>query len=198
MISSSDKSDSPVSVAFENDYVRIIESLPEEVGGRYYFIGNRKAESVNEHSDSLCRGGSALAVSESGKICLVQQFRASFDQYVWEIPRGGAEIGDKGSETGVREFLEETGVPEHLIKSVASMGVVASDTGIFHNLSEMVFIEVSDEALRYCGNGTGDGEVADVQWFDLDEILESFEKNDGIVDAFTQLAIYKAMAKGLL
>jgi len=198
MIYSSDKNDSPINVVFENKYVRIVESIPGKVDGAFYFVGNRKVEVIEKHSDSLCTGGSALAVSESGKICLVKQFRASFDKYVWEIPRGGSEIGDKVYETGVREFLEETGVPGYLILDIVPMGRIASDSGIFHNLSGMVFIKVSDEAMEYCGEEAGDHEVVDVQWFSVDEVLESFEKEDGIIDAFTQLAVYKAMAKGFI
>lgn len=198
MIISSDSSNSSVKIVFENKYVRIIESIPESVDGAFYFVGNRKVEVIEKHSDSLCTGGSALAVSESGKICLVKQFRASLDKYVWETPRGGSEIGDGVYETGVREFLEETGVPGGLINSIVPMGRIASDSGIFHNLSGMVFIKVDDEAMKYSGEDAGDDEVIDVQWFSLDEVLESFDNDEGIVDAFTQLAVYKAMAKGYI
>lgn len=198
MIVSSNGSNPNVKIVFENKYIRIIESIPEIVDGAFYFMGNSKVEIVEKHSDTLATGGSALAVSESGKICLVKQFRASFDKYVWEIPRGGAEIGDSVYETGVREFLEETGVPGGLINSVKHMGRIASDSGVFHNLSGMVFIKVDDKATEYCGEEAGDDEVVDVQWFSLDEVLESFDKDDGIVDSFTQLAVYKAMTKGYI
>lgn len=51
-----------------------------------------------------------LAVNEKNEIFLVGQDRYTLNSYSWEIPEGGALLGDHYLEAAKRELLEETGL----------------------------------------------------------------------------------------
>ena len=50
------------------------------------------------------------AFDESGNILLVRQFRAAADDFLWEIPAGKLEPGERPLECAKRELTEETGM----------------------------------------------------------------------------------------
>ena len=50
-----------------------------------------------------------VAVDEDGRILLVGQHRYSLDRYSWEIPEGGAPMGEDPELGARRELAEETG-----------------------------------------------------------------------------------------
>jgi len=51
-----------------------------------------------------------LPLDTAGNIWLVGQYRFTLDQYSWEIPEGGGEMGVPAVESAQRELLEETGL----------------------------------------------------------------------------------------
>jgi ADP-ribose pyrophosphatase len=56
-------------------------------------------------------GGSAvmMAVDETKRVLLVRQFRLPADRYLWELPAGTVDRGEKPLQTAKRELVEETG-----------------------------------------------------------------------------------------
>ena len=50
------------------------------------------------------------AFDESGNILLVRQYRAAADDFLWEIPAGKLEPGERPLECAKRELAEETGL----------------------------------------------------------------------------------------
>lgn len=50
------------------------------------------------------------AVTAEGKIVLERQYRPVIDEYIYELPAGLCEPGEKIQEAAVREFFEETGM----------------------------------------------------------------------------------------
>jgi 8-oxo-dGTP pyrophosphatase MutT (NUDIX family) len=51
-----------------------------------------------------------VALTDDNQIYLVGQYRYPVDEYSWEIPEGGSEVGEDPMETAKRELREETGV----------------------------------------------------------------------------------------
>ncbi|ASZ13755.1 NUDIX hydrolase [Chitinophaga pendula] len=51
-----------------------------------------------------------VVVDEARNIYLVGQYRFPLEQYSWEIPAGGAPLGEDTLDAGKRELLEETGL----------------------------------------------------------------------------------------
>lgn len=51
-----------------------------------------------------------IALTEQMEICLVGQYRYPTEEYSWEIPEGGANVGESGLDAAKRELSEETGL----------------------------------------------------------------------------------------
>lgn len=77
---------------------------------------------VNVYDVSLPNGGESkrevvhhpgavavIALTESGKIVLVRQFRKALEKEIYEIPAGKLEKGEAPIDTAMRELEEETG-----------------------------------------------------------------------------------------
>ncbi|HEX9509673.1 MAG TPA: NUDIX hydrolase [Puia sp.] len=60
------------------------------------------------HFKNLAIG--VLPLDEKGNIWLVGQYRFTLNQYTWEIPEGGGEMGVPAVKSAQRELLEETGL----------------------------------------------------------------------------------------
>src|SRR5689334_9860690 len=70
------------------------------------FTGQRD---VVRHTGSVV----IAAVDDSGKeprVLLVKQYRYAADQYMWELPAGRIDAGEKTLRAAKRELLEETGI----------------------------------------------------------------------------------------
>jgi len=50
-----------------------------------------------------------MPVFEDGRILLIRQFRAAINKYIWELPAGTLEKGEKPIACAKREIIEETG-----------------------------------------------------------------------------------------
>ena len=60
-----------------------------------------------------------LAITETGEIILVKQFRAAFNQYTLELPSGSIDGSESPQEAAARELYEETG---YLCRSLGHLG----------------------------------------------------------------------------
>ena len=55
-------------------------------------------------------GAVILALDEQERVCLLRQFRHAAGGWIWELPAGVIEPGEKPIETAKRELREETGL----------------------------------------------------------------------------------------
>jgi ADP-ribose pyrophosphatase len=76
-----------------------------------------------------------MAVDEKKRILLVRQFRLPADQYMWELPAGSVDPGEKPLQTARRELVEETGYRakkwEKLVSFYPSPGFVSERMTIY-------------------------------------------------------------------
>ena len=96
--------------------------------------GIRARRDVVRHSGSVV----ILAVDESGpepRILLERQYRHAAGQYLWELPAGRIDRGERGLAAAKRELLEETGYRaaswKRILSFYASPGFVAETMDIY-------------------------------------------------------------------
>lgn len=96
--------------------------------------GVRARRDIVHHTGSVV----VLAVEEGGKephILLERQYRHAAQQYLWELPAGRIDKGEKELAAAKRELLEETGYTakswKHIFRFYASPGFVAESMAIF-------------------------------------------------------------------
>jgi ADP-ribose pyrophosphatase len=96
--------------------------------------GVRAQRDVIHHTGSVV----VLAVEDSGKVphvLLERQYRHAANGYLWEIPAGRIDAGEKPLAAARRELLEETGYTarhwRQILKFYASPGFVAETMSVF-------------------------------------------------------------------
>ena len=124
-----------------------------------------------------------VALDDHEQLWLVGQYRFTLNQFSWEIPEGGAQVGTDPLESAKRELKEET-------------GVYATDWK--HLLSMHLSNSVSDElAIVYLATGLKEGEAAPEDTEDLYTRQVSLEEawqiveNGIITDSMSVAAITK-------
>ncbi len=71
-----------------------------------------------------------LALTESGQVLLVRQYRPTTESYTLELPSGHAETEEPPEDTARRELLEETGYEAEKMELI---GCLAPDSGRLGN-----------------------------------------------------------------
>jgi len=96
--------------------------------------GVRARRDVIHHSGSVV----VLAVDDSGatpRVLLERQYRHAAQDYLWELPAGRIDPGEKELEAAKRELIEETGYTasrwHRILKFYASPGFVAETMAVF-------------------------------------------------------------------
>lgn len=83
------------------------------------------------HSFAQADYVNVLAVTKSGLIPMVRQYRAAIDRYTLELPGGLRERDEAPEDTVRRELLEETGC--HVNDQLVSLGCFYPDPGRLEN-----------------------------------------------------------------
>ncbi len=79
-----------------------------------------------------------VALTPSGQIPLVRQFRPAIERFTWELPAGLLDPGEAPEDTAKRELLEETGYPA---LKLVSLGTTSPCTARFSNWMHSFLIE---------------------------------------------------------
>lgn len=87
-------------------------------------------------------GAAAIILNDAGHVLLVKQ---SYGNLNWEIPGGGAELGESIMETALREVREETGL---LVEAERTTGVYYEPALDF--LHFVVLCRRLDEDAEFC------------------------------------------------
>jgi ADP-ribose pyrophosphatase len=89
---------------------------------------------------------SIVAVTRSGKIPIVRQYRPALEGYSWELPAGMVDAGETAAECCRRELLEETGLTAHAIHL---LGEASPCTGRLSNRIHSFFVEAGERITAF-------------------------------------------------
>ncbi len=123
-----------------------------------------------------------LAVDDRKRILLVRQFRLPAQQYMWELPAGRLDPGEKPLQTAKRELKEETGYRarqwKKLVAFYSSPGYVAEKMTIFvaTGLTAGKATPMEDERIE-------------TRWFTAREIDDAI-RSGKILDAKTMIGFF--------
>jgi 8-oxo-dGTP pyrophosphatase MutT (NUDIX family) len=82
-----------------------------------------------------------FAMTKSGLIPIVKQYRPAVEAYTWELPAGLVDADEKPENACSRELREETGL---ISESIVSLGTYHVDTGRFENTVHTFYVQASD------------------------------------------------------
>jgi 8-oxo-dGTP pyrophosphatase MutT (NUDIX family) len=160
---------------YENPWIRVREDQvvsPHGARGIYGVIETRLATGV-------------VALSDDQKICLVGQYRYPTEEYSWEIPEGGANLGEPGLEAARRELREETGLEaerwERLGGEVHLSNCFSAERG-------ELFLA---QGLREGAAAPDDTELLEVRWVPFSEALQMVDCGE-IKDSLSIIGILRA------
>jgi len=132
--------------------------------------------------------GSAVMMAVDGKdrILLVRQYRLPAEKYLWELPAGKVDDGEKPFDAAKRELIEETGYRAKTWKKLATF------------LASPGFVQ--ERMTIYLATGLTEGEATPMDderietgWFKRKEVAKMIEDGD-IDDAKTMVGYYRWLA----
>ena len=111
-------------------------------------------------------GGAGVVAIQSGRVCLVRQYRVVLGRVTLEIPAGKLEAGEQGESCAARELVEETGLRAeklvHLATVLGSPGFTDEHTEVF-----------LAQGLSQGTSRPDEGEVVRAVWIPLDEVMHA-------------------------
>jgi ADP-ribose pyrophosphatase len=127
-----------------------------------------------------------MAVDDKNRILLVKQYRLPAEKYLWELPAGKVDEGEKPLQAAKRELIEETGYRAKDWKKLASFLVSPG------YVQERMTIYLATELTA--GEATPmDDERIETGWFKRKDIEEMIDDGD-IDDAKTIVGFYRWLA----
>ncbi len=82
-----------------------------------------------------------VALTRTGKIPIVRQYRPALEGFSWELPAGLLDSEESPAETCRRELLEETGLTA---RAIHSLGEQSPCTGRLNNRIHSFFVEAGE------------------------------------------------------
>ena len=127
--------------------------------------GHRSARDIIRHPGAAA----VVALTESGKIVLVRQYRTAIDRVTVEIPAGKLEPGEDPLECAHRELLEETGM---VAERMAFLTTIATSDGFCDELIH-IYMATGLEFSKSC---------PDVDEFINVDLVELTDLVDAVLD----------------
>jgi 8-oxo-dGTP pyrophosphatase MutT (NUDIX family) len=144
-------------------------------------------ENGREHELDFVRhpgAAAVVAIDQDQNVCFVRQYRHGIADFMWEIPAGKLDPGEKPAVCAVRELSEETGVTA---RNWTSMGIFVPAPGIF---TEVIHLYLARELD--IGTAAPDvDEELELQWLPLREAVARIQRGEWN-DGKTAMALLRA------
>ncbi len=124
--------------------------------------GRRSKRDIVRHPGAAA----VVALTDSGKIVLVRQYRTALDRVTVEIPAGKLDPGEDPLECAKRELREETGFTPRLIRYLTT---IATSCGFSDELIHIYFAT----QLEFDGASPDDDEFVNVDLVPLSELIDA-------------------------
>lgn len=121
--------------------------------------GSNSKREIVEHSG----GVAVVAVTDSGELLMVRQYRKAMEKELLELPAGKLEAGEDPLECAERELREETGY------KAGSMELVSEFYTAPGFCSEKVYVYTAKE-LEFVGEELDEGEFLEVEKYGIEEL----------------------------
>lgn len=154
---------------------KIIDLYIEEVELPNKKIGKRE---IVKHPGAVA----VLAVTDEGKMLMVEQFRKPLEKTIIEIPAGKLEKGENPLECAKRELLEETG---YNCETMESIGSFYTSPGF---ADELIHLYYTNTLTKQGDQMTDEDEFLNVLEISVDEAKELM-KQEKIHDAKTAYSV---------
>jgi len=129
-------------------------------------------------------GAAAVALDDSGQVCMLRQFRHAVGEWLWELPAGKIDNKEPHLETAQRELREEAGL---IADTWQSLGAMISSPGVF---TESVYLYFATGLTQVATEREAE-EVLEVHWLSLAEAC-AMARNGTISDAKTVIGLLRA------
>jgi ADP-ribose pyrophosphatase len=128
-----------------------------------------------------------VALDDTGRVCVVRQYRHGIEDFMWEIPAGKLDAGEQPQLCAVRELQEETGVAA---RRWTPLGLYVPAPGIF---TEIIHLYLARELTLGPPSPDADEEL-ELQWLPLSDALQHVLQG-GWNDGKTALALWRAQCQ---
>lgn len=131
-------------------------------------------------------GAAVVALDGSGRICLLRQFRAPLEDWLWELPAGKIDPPEPPEDTARRELEEEAGLRAGTWRS---LGAIVTCPGF---CDEVLHLYLATD-LQPAPSRPEDDEFIEVHWWPLERAVEQ-AGSGGLSDGKTVVAVLRAQA----
>ena len=131
-------------------------------------------------------GAATVALDAQSRVCLLRQYRHAADGWLWELPAGKLDPGERPEVTAQRELGEEAGLGA---ESWVSLGQMHSSPGVF---TEVIHLFLA-RSLSATTQSHETDELIEVHWVPLPQALD-WCLDGTISDAKTLIGLYRSEA----
>lgn len=157
-----------------------IEKVTPIFTGRVITVNVEEVRLPNDHVAKLEMvhhpgGAAVLALDQTGRMCLVKQYRHAANGYIWELPAGKIDNKEPPLQTAERELEEEAG---RRASEWRSLGDFLPSPGM---LTEVVHLFLAT-GLTEVPHRLEAAEVLEAHWLPFDQVMQmalSGEVRDG-------------------
>lgn len=120
-------------------------------------------------------GVAVAAVDDSGRICLIRQYRYTLDGIFWELPAGAIQPGEDEAESARRELFEETGLRAGRLERLGNFY-----TALGHETAEIIayLADQLETEGRSLANQQHDESILETAWISASQLKKMVAKGE--------------------